>query len=81
MFIEYNGYWHHNVHLFNQESEEDLLILEEWKQKAVNSDGYKNAIDVWTHRDCLKYKTAQENKLNYKILWNLEEAEDFINSL
>ena len=69
LFIEYNGHWTHQDHLFNENCKDDLLILENIKNKSLESSFYKIAIDVWTRRDPLKVKTAKENNLNYLILW------------
>ena len=69
LFIEYNGHWTHQDHIFNENSKDDLLILENMKNKSLESSFYKIAIDVWTRRDPLKVKTAKENNLNYLILW------------
>lgn len=71
LFIECNFHWTHNNHIFNQFSKEDQKILYDLQHKE--SKYYKNAIITWTIRDPLKYKVAKENKLNYKIFWNLEE--------
>lgn len=69
LFIEYNGHWTHQDHIFDENSKDDLLILENMKNKSIKSSFYKTAIDVWTRRDPLKIKTAKENNLNYLILW------------
>ena len=69
LFIEYNGHWTHQDHIFNENCKDDLLILENIKNKSLESSFYKIAIDVWTRRDPLKVKTAKENNLNYLILW------------
>ena len=47
---------------------EDLAILKLWEEKAVNSNFFKSAINVWTVKDVLKIKTAKNNNLkNYLI--------------
>ena len=72
LFIEYNGHWTHNNHSFNEKDENDLLILKKWKEKALTSIKYKQAIDIWTKRDVNKLKIAKKNNLNYLIIWHYE---------
>lgn len=74
LFIELNLSWTHGYHPFNINSEEDLTLLEFWKQKAETSDYYKNAIYTWTDLDVRKLNCLNENKLNYKRYYNIEEA-------
>ena len=73
LFIELNLTWTHGNHPFNKDNEEDILLLEYWKQKAETSDYYKNAIYTWTILDIKKQKIAEENKLNYLCIYNLED--------
>ena len=73
LFIELNLTWTHGNHPFNKDNEEDILLLEYWKQKAETSDYYKNAIYTWTILDVKKQKIAKENKLNYLCIYNLED--------
>ena len=73
LFIELNLTWTHGGHPFNKDNEEDILLLEYWKQKAETSDYYKNAIYTWTILDVKKQKIAKENKLNYLCIYNLED--------
>ena len=72
LFIEYNGHWTHNDHIFDENDNNDLLLLEEIKEKSKQSKYYKIYEDTWTHRDPLKVKTAKENNLNYLIIWHHE---------
>lgn len=78
MFIEINGYWTHGGHWFNNKSKEDLEKLSLWKQK--NTPQYKTAINIWTKLDIQKRQTAIKNKLNYVVLWNKQDIDNFINS-
>ena len=55
--------------------------LNYWKDKSVSSRFYKNAINVWTVRDTNKRQTAILNNLNYKELWSMKEAIEYINFL
>ena len=76
LYIEYNGTWTHGGHFFDEHNQEDLKILELWKNK--NTKYYKSAINVWTQRDILKLNTAIKNNLNYIAWFNKEQAYDWI---
>mgnify|MGYP002511044703 CR=1 FL=1 len=78
LFIEYNGHWTHQDHIFNENNNDDLLALENMKNKSITSTFYKTAIDIWTVRDPLKVKTAKENNLNYLIIWPLDYKNNLI---
>ena len=74
LYIEYNGMWTHG-HTPYIRSKENEIQLEEWKQKAITSDFYKNAIVTWTVSDVKKRNTAKKNGLNYIELWDLNDVE------
>ena len=74
LFIELNFSWTHGGHPFNKTNSEDLKTLTLWEERSKNSDYYKNAIDVWTRRDLIKFEVAKNNNLNYKVFYNEEEA-------
>lgn len=76
LYVEYNGTWTHGGHFFDKNNQEDLKILELWKNK--NTKYYESAINVWTQRDVLKLNTAIENNLNYIAWFNQEQAYDWI---
>lgn len=76
LYIEYNGTWTHGGHFFDKNNQEDLKILELWKNK--NTKYYESAINVWTQRDVLKLNTAFENNLNYVAWFNQQQAYDWI---
>ena len=57
--------WTHGKHPFNKDNNEDKILLEDWRNKALNSKFYKSAIENWTITDPLKRETAKDNKLNY----------------
>lgn len=73
-YIEFMGTWTHGGHPFDSTSKEDQQTLESWKQKAVSSKFYANAIDTWTRRDPEKRLAAKANNLNYVELWSVNEA-------
>lgn len=76
LFIEYNEHWTHGGELFNLNDELHLDKLNNWRNK--NTKFFNNAIKVWTKNDPLKFKIAQENKINYLILWSLKDVERFL---
>ena len=67
MFIELNRFWHHGPHRFDENNPEDIELLNYWKSKE--EEQYKAAIYTWTIRDIEKYKIAEENNLNYKVIY------------
>lgn len=81
LYIEYNGTWTHGWHnnkclgSFNKENTEHVKLLEFWKSK--NTKYYKRAIDTWTRTDVNKLVIAKQNKLNYKIFWNMVEFNEW----
>lgn len=79
LFIECNYSWTHGKHRFNPEDDEDIKTLCKWKEKASTSKYVSNAIHTWTVRDLNKYNTAKINKINYKIFYNLEEFNLWVN--
>lgn len=78
-YIELNAHWTHGKHFFDLTSQEDLKLLEKWKEKAKISKFYKNAIETWTVRDVKKREVAKKNGLKYLVFWNLKEVSIFIN--
>lgn len=73
LFIELNLTWSHGGHLFDSTNQGDIEKLAVWKERAMSSEYYKNAIEVWTHKDVLKFETAKKNHLNYVVYYS--EAE------
>lgn len=80
LFVEINGYWMHNNHWFDETSKEDIKILQLWQEKAISSTRMQSAINVWTIKDIEKRNCAKNNKLNYVVLWTLEDIYNWINS-
>lgn len=82
IYIELNIYWSHNNHFFDSTNQYDLITLNIWINKANKGHKqYKNAINVWTKKDILKRNIAQENKLNYVVLWSRQDIKNYINQL
>lgn len=68
LYFEINGHCVHNNHPFDANNKSDIETLNKWKQK--NSLFYKNMINVWTVTDPLKVYTANEKKLNFKVVYS-----------
>ena len=80
-FIEINVFWAHMGHFYDENSEEDNKALKELQSRvSINQPQFENTIYVWTIRDKLKHETAIQNSLNYVVLWNDEDIDNFINS-
>ena len=75
LFIELNAFWTHGKHWFDENSEDDIKKLNEWKQK--DTEFYQNAIETWTERDVKKRECARKNNLNYVVLWNKEDIDNW----
>lgn len=78
LFIELQGNWTHGPHPFDENSEEDLQLVEKWrtKSKEINFEGvpkgyYNDAIEVWTVSDPNKRKVARDNNLKYIEIYKL----------
>ena len=75
LFIELNAHWTHGKHWFDENNEDDIKQLESWQQK--NIEFYQNAIETWTIRDVNKRKIAADNNLNYVVLWNQKDIDQW----
>lgn len=80
-FIEINNYWVHGQHFYDESNTEDKKVLDIWKMKAQTSDHYKHAIEIWTKNDINKRDTAIMNGINYIVLWNKEEIDNYLQTL
>ena len=69
LYIEYQGSWTHGSRPYIEEDTACVQQLQLWKEKAVNSEYYKDAIETWTYRDVIKRETAHKYNLNYIELW------------
>ena len=74
LYIECNFHWTHGGIPYDGRKSICRKQLAMWKEKAKTSKYYKNAIHTWTIRDVNKYKCAKKNKLNYIVLWKLEDT-------
>lgn len=82
-FIEYNGFWTHGKHPYDENNIEDKNIITKWIMLFNNGEHplYKKAIYGWTVSDVNKRNIAHQNNLNYYEFYNLEEAKKFIRNL
>lgn len=69
LFIEYNGFWTHQDHIFDPNDKNDIKLLKKWQDEYRRTGRRGGGIDTWTCRDPLKLKTAKEHNLNYLIIW------------
>ena len=77
-FIEINGYWMHGGHFFNENDQNDINRLNLWIEKAKNNSIYQRAIDCWTKYDLERKDCAIKNNLNYVVLWNKTDIDEWI---
>ena len=75
-FIEIQGYYTHGPHPFNHNNEEDIKLLNKWKQRK-----YFDAIITWTDKDVEKRNKAKENNLNYIELWNKKDIDEYFEKI
>ena len=78
LFIELHAGWEHQGHPFDNNNEEDLLLLEELKNKQTISNYYKNVIYQWTDLDIRKLNTFKDNNLNYIIGYSVDEINEIL---
>lgn len=69
LYIEYQGSWTHGSMPYIEGDTTCVQQLQLWKEKALNSEYYKDAIETWTYRDVIKRETARKYKLNYIEIW------------
>lgn len=65
LYIELNIYFTHGGHFYDAKNKDDMMMLKLWREKSIDSDHYKSAIDTWTIKDLQKKQTAIDNNLNY----------------
>lgn len=79
LFIEINGTALHDNHIFNPNNLDDIKKLEYCKSRT-DSSWYQSKVRIWL-KDYEKYQIAMKNGLNYKILWNENDINQFIINL
>lgn len=75
LFIEYNGYYMHGNEWCDLRTSISQKRVENWTSK--NTPQYKKAIQTYCKDDVFKRKTAKKNNLNYVVLWNEQDIEDW----
>lgn len=80
LYLEINFHWTHGQEPFTGTAEQ-LIILNNWKEKANTSKYYRNAIKVWTMLDVEKLNTFKQNNLNYIIFYNIKQFEQWFKSV
>ena len=73
LFIELNQHWTHGNMPYDPENKECQEKLNIWKSKSKYSNYYKNAIYTWTNLDVRKLNYFINNKLNYKIIYDVKK--------
>lgn len=82
MYVELHCSWMHGGHWFDATNQADLDKLAFWKERSnKNTSQYKTAINVWTKSDIEKRNIAIKNHLNYIVLWNKTDIDNFLNIL
>ena len=79
LFIELNFHWTHGFEPFDKNNSKHKIQLDLWRSK--NTKFYDKAIEVWTERDILKLETFKKNSLNYKIFYNKNSFEEWLNNV
>lgn len=71
LYIEFQGHQSHGPHPYNENSEEDKIIINELIHKFGNAN-------TFTIRDPYKRKIAKENKLNYLELFGIKQVKEWL---
>lgn len=69
LFIEVHANWTHGGRPYDPNDEFCKQQLLQWQEKAKTSKYYSNAIYTWTDLDVRKLKTAEQNNLNFKVIY------------
>ena len=77
-FIELQGYYTHGKHPFDPNSNEDLQLIEYYKNKYGEDC---QPITIWSIKDVEKRECTKRNNLNFKEVWSLEDGKNFVNDL
>lgn len=64
---------------FDKNNPKHIAKLNKWQSKSNKIDDiYDRAIDCWTNADLKKLEVAKQNNLNYVVLWNKKDIENWI---
>ena len=74
LYIELNIIWTHRHHFYNEATDSETL------NDLLNKDKefYQASIYTWTVRDIEKRDCAIKNNLNYVVLWDLNQIDQFL---
>lgn len=92
LFIEYQGFFTHGGHPYNEKSTEDKEELKKLFEKAEEIDvknaqtshhrnNYRVCINVWTITDPLKRRIAKNLHINYLEIWPTDSFEEIVNKI
>ena len=81
LYIELNFFWTHGGHWFDSNNQNDLDILNLWINKSKEHSIYNSAVNVWSNVDLEKRNCAIKNNLNYAVIWNMNQFNNFIKDL
>ena len=71
LFIELNLHPTHGTHPFDENNIEDVILLDQLQSSDIAWD--RNVAAVWGGLDVEKMKIAKKNKLNYKVVYNIND--------
>lgn len=82
-YIEYQGYYTHGGHPYDENNIEDIKELHKLIEKNnnhLNKDNnlYYVKIQIWTKQDVKKRNIAKQNNLNYIEFWSYEEVKNWL---
>ena len=73
MFIELNAFWTHDTHWYNPNSSRDRTKRKQLLEKYKKTWGEF----AWWTSDIKKRNAAKKNNLNYVVLWNEQDIDDW----
>ena len=71
LFVEVHGNWTHGGRPYDPSDKFCQEQLSKWQEKSKTSDYYKNAIYTWTDLDVRKKNIAEQNNLNFRIIYGI----------
>lgn len=74
LYIELNYHWSHHGRWY---TDADESLMKEWRSKTQY---YINCSVTFSVRDVEKRNVARQNRLNYVVLWNKDDAEKWISA-
>lgn len=79
LYIEYQGTWCHGNEPFNPHNRLHQEIVNRWASRHTEYSDY--AVKIWTQRDPEKRKIAKENNLNWVEFFDIDQFNNWLNSL